>query len=146
MQLNTRRILIIGLDGASWTVLEPYIETGILPNLAKIRMNGCYGNLESTIPPLSAPAWSSFLTGKNPGKHGVFHFKDVDVHGEYSSQVNQHKTVDARSIKSSTMWDFLGHHDRKVGIINVPMSYPPRPVNGFLITGFFISFISIVLS
>jgi predicted AlkP superfamily phosphohydrolase/phosphomutase len=128
-----QKVLIIGLDGATWTVLTPWIEDGSLPNLAGLRDHGSWGELRSTIPPITAPAWSSFLTGKNPGKHGVFHFipldDDPEEHGNGKIEV-----VDGRSIQSATLWDILGHHNRKVGVINVPMSYPPRPVNGFMIT------------
>ena len=68
------KVLIVGLDGATWTVLTPWLEDGSLPNLRRLCQAGCWGELLSTIPPLSAPAWSTFATGKNPGKHGVFHF------------------------------------------------------------------------
>lgn len=126
------KVLIIGLDGATWTVLGPWIEDGSLPHLRALRERGCWGELRSTIPPLTAPAWSSFITGKNPGKHGVFHFVEMDdgVAGDFDKP----EIVDARSIQSPTLWDILGHNDRKVGAINVPMSYPPRPINGFMIT------------
>jgi predicted AlkP superfamily phosphohydrolase/phosphomutase len=127
---SDNKVLIIGLDGATWTVLDPWIREGLLPNLARLRSQGCWGELRSTIPPLTAPAWSSFLTGKNPGKHGVFHFVALD-----DAPSDQHQEiVDGRSIQSSTLWDILGHHGRRVGVINVPMSYPPRPVNGFMVT------------
>jgi predicted AlkP superfamily phosphohydrolase/phosphomutase len=134
--MNRERVLIIGLDGATWTVLKPWMDDGTLPNLERMRAAGCWGELRSTIPPLTAPAWSTFLTGKNPGKHGVFHFVPLDDGAEPDDSAQAHKPeiVDARSIQSSTLWDILGHHDRKVGSINVPMSYPPRPVNGFMIT------------
>jgi predicted AlkP superfamily phosphohydrolase/phosphomutase len=130
---TTKRVLIIGLDGATWTVLTPWLENGSLPNLESLRLAGCWGDLLSTIPPLSAPAWSTFATGKNPGKHSVFHF----IRSNDSSDRNQVKPeiVDSRSIASSTFWDILGHHERRVGLINVPMTYPPRPVLGFMITG-----------
>lgn len=130
---NLSKVLIIGLDGATWTVLEPYIQKGLLPNLARLRSQGCWGELRSTLPPLTAPAWSSFLTGKNPGSHGVFHFIPLDDIPSDQKDLDP-EIVDGRSIKSSTLWDILGHHERKVGVINVPMSYPPRPVNGFMIT------------
>jgi predicted AlkP superfamily phosphohydrolase/phosphomutase len=129
---NGNKVLVIGLDGATWTVLKPWIEDGSLPNLASLVDNGSWGELRSTIPPLTAPAWSSFLTGKNPGKHGVFHFASLD---DRPDDLDQAEIVDGRSIQSSTLWDILGHHDRRVGVVNVPMSYPPRPVNGFMITG-----------
>ncbi|HEX2980941.1 MAG TPA: alkaline phosphatase family protein [Anaerolineaceae bacterium] len=130
------RVLIIGLDGATWTVLSPWIEDGTLPNLARLRNAGCWGELRSTLPPLTAPAWSSFLTGKNPGKHGVFHFVPLDDGADGGSEAAADKPglVDARSIQSPTLWDILAHQGKKIGSINVPMSYPPRPVNGFMIT------------
>lgn len=131
------RVLIIGLDGATWTVLLPWMEDGSLPNLARLRAEGAWGDLMSTIPPLTAPAWSTFLTGKNPGKHGVFHFIPLDDAAEtedIQQKADKIDVVDARSIQSATLWDILAHHDRKVGAINVPMSYPARPVNGFMIT------------
>jgi predicted AlkP superfamily phosphohydrolase/phosphomutase len=109
-----------------------------LPNLARLRAEGSWGDLMSTIPPLTAPAWSTFLTGKNPGKHGVFHFIPLDDAAsdteEMQQKANKIEVVDARSIQSATLWDILGHQNRKVGAINVPMSYPARPVNGFMVT------------
>jgi predicted AlkP superfamily phosphohydrolase/phosphomutase len=128
------KVLIIGVDAATWEVLEPWMSDGSLPNLARLRQTGSWGSLLSTMPPLSAPAWASFMTGKNPGKHGIFHF--VSRQEEAPSTETNSELVNSRSIKSSTLWDILGHHDRKVGIVNLPMTYPPRPVNGFMIAGF----------
>lgn len=127
------KVLIIGLDGATWTLLSPWIESGMLPNLASLRANGAWGELRSTIPPLTAPAWSSFITGKNPGKHGVFHFVALDDEPVDHSEKG-YDIVDSRSIKSSTLWDILAHQGKTIGSINVPMSYPARPVNGFMVT------------
>lgn len=130
----TGRTLIIGLDGATWSVLDPFMEGGHLPHLAELKARGAWGTLRSTIPPLSAPAWSTFLTGKSPARHGVFHFVDWgDGAGEGGGPGD--RLVNGASIESPTMWDVVAHHDRKVGAINVPMSYPPRPVNGFVVTG-----------
>ena len=128
------KVLVIGIDAATWEVLDPWMSDGSLPNLAKLRQTGSWGSLLSTMPPLSAPAWVSFMTGKNPGKHGVFHFTSQQE--EARSTESDSELVNSRSIKSSTLWDILGHHDRKVGIVNLPMTYPPRPVNGFMIAGF----------
>lgn len=128
------RVLIIGLDGATWDVLAPWLDDGTLPHLARLRQNGCWGELLSTIPPLTAPAWSTFATGKNPGKHGVFHFVQADNPGNAAN--GKPLIVDNRSIKAATLWDILGHHGRQVGLVNIPMTYPPRPVNGFMITCF----------
>lgn len=131
--MKSNRILIIGLDGATWDVLTPWINDGSLPNLAQLRRRGSWGVLRSTIPPITAPAWSTFMTGKRPGKHGLFHF--VEMFGNRTEHPARPEIVNARSLKSPTLWDVLGHHHRQVGLINVPMTYPPRPVNGFMITG-----------
>jgi predicted AlkP superfamily phosphohydrolase/phosphomutase len=133
MTKKSNRVLIIGLDGATWDVLDPWIRDGILPNLARLRRRSSWGELRSSIPPITAPAWSTFMTGKRPGKHGVFHF--VELFDNNTSAGGNPEIVNARSIKSPTLVDILGHHDRKVALINVPMTYPPRPVNGFMITG-----------
>lgn len=131
---KSKRVLIIGLDGATWDVLTPWLDDGSLPHLAQLRQNGCWGELLSTIPPLTAPAWSTFATGKNPGKHGVFHFVQADNPGNAAN--GKPLIVDNRSIKAATLWDILGHHGRQVGLVNIPMTYPPRPVNGFMIACF----------
>lgn len=130
---NANRVMIIGLDGATWTVIDPWIKDGTLPNLARLRQAGSWGNLLSTIPPITAAAWSTFMTGKKPGKHGVFHF--VKLFEDNHSTNGKHELVSARSIKSSALWDILGHHGRRVALINIPLTYPPRPVNGVMITG-----------
>src|SRR5262245_44560464 len=72
------RGLVIGLDGACWDVLDPWLREGKLPNIARLRDAGVWGNLESVTPPLSAPAWTTAVTGVNPGRHGVLNFILVD--------------------------------------------------------------------
>ena len=74
---TSKRVLVIGLDGATWDVLEPWIRDGTLPNLARIRGSGSWGPLISSVPPITAAAWSTFMTGKRPGKHGVYHFVNL---------------------------------------------------------------------
>lgn len=128
------RVLVIGLDGATWSVLTPMMESGALPNLSRLCERGSFGALRSTIPPLSAPAWATFLTGKSPARHGVFHFVDW-AEGAAASGDATAGLVDGSSVDSPTIWDVVAHADRTVGVMNVPMSYPPRPVNGFLVTG-----------
>jgi len=83
-----RRVLVIGLDGATFGLLRPWMEEGSLPNLAAIARNGASGELQSTIPPNSAPAWTSFMTGMNPGKHGVYGFTRVEPHAGYAIKVS----------------------------------------------------------
>jgi predicted AlkP superfamily phosphohydrolase/phosphomutase len=129
-----KRVLVIGIDGATFNVLNPLISTGGLPNISRLIETGVHGNLESTIPPLTAPAWSSFMTGKNPGKHGVLNFFSSSTQ-EDSEGKGEFRPVNSTSIYGETLWDILSRQGYKVGVINVPLTYPPHPVNGIMITG-----------
>jgi predicted AlkP superfamily phosphohydrolase/phosphomutase len=122
------RVLIVGLDGATFDLMLPWIEEGCLPNLARILRSGSKSPLESTIPPITPCAWSSFMTGKNPGKHGLFDF--IEPHGEHGFRFTNASFRDGE-----TLWGCLSRHGRRVGVVNVPMTFPPEPVNGFLISG-----------
>lgn len=122
------RVLIVGLDGATFDLMLPWIDEGYLPNLARILRSGSKSPLESTIPPITPCAWSSFMTGKNPGKHGLFDF--IEPHGERGFRF-----TNASYREGETLWGCLSRHGRRVGVVNVPMTFPPEPVNGFLISG-----------
>jgi predicted AlkP superfamily phosphohydrolase/phosphomutase len=126
--LRPLKLLVVGLDGGSWNVVEPLVRAGRLPNLARI-MGGVRGPLESTIPPVTPPAWTSFMTGKNPGKHGLYHFLEPTPGGYGVRYTN------ARSRKARTIWSLLSEAGCRVGVVNVPMTFPPEPVNGFMISG-----------
>ncbi len=134
---QTKRVMVIGLDGSTWDVLDRWIVDGTLPNLARLRNEGSWGILRSTIPPITAAAWSTFMTGKRPSKHGVYHFINLfgSADGNGNGNGGSSELVSARSIKSPALWDILGHHKRQVVLINIPLTYPPRPVNGVMVTG-----------
>ena len=123
------RVLVVGLDGATFDLLLPWLEEGFLPHIAGIWSRGAYGPLRSTIPPITASAWASFQTGMNPGKHGLFDFTEYRP-GSYETPF-----VNAQSIKAEPLWGLLSRHGKRVVVINCPMTYPPRPVNGVLISG-----------
>jgi predicted AlkP superfamily phosphohydrolase/phosphomutase len=123
------RLLIIGIDSATFDLILPWIREGDLQNLARLISEGTSGTLRSTIPPNSPPAWTSFMTGKNPGKHGVFGFFEP-VPNSYSVC---HTNGGSRQAK--TIWKILSESGKRVGIINVPMTYPPEEVAGYLIAG-----------
>jgi predicted AlkP superfamily phosphohydrolase/phosphomutase len=123
------KILIIGLDGATFDLILPWIKNGKLPNFSFIMENGVYGELRSTIPILTPPAWSSFMTGKNPGKHGVMGFFSREKNG-YGIKVTNSTHRRAKEI-----WTMLSENGKTVGMVNVPITYPPKKVNGFMITG-----------
>lgn len=125
--MGTSKVLVIGLDGATFSVLKPLIEKFKLPNLSSLINEGASGLLQSVFPPVTGPAWSSFMTGKNPGKHGIVDFVDV-VSGN-------RRIVNSHSIRSENIWSILGARGVEVGIVNVPVTYPPYKVNGFMISG-----------
>jgi len=123
-----QKVLIIGIDGGTWTVLRPAIERGYMPFLQSQVENGASGVLESTIPAITPAAWGSFQTGMNPGENGVFDFYRWD-----KEQKTDH-LVSSQDL-SQTVWDIVGQHGKKVGVLNVPMTYPVKPVNGYLVAG-----------
>ena len=125
----TMKVMVIGLDGATFNVLNPLISQGKLPNLQHLIQNGTNGHLKSTLPPLSPAAWSTFQTGKNPGKHGVFDF--------FRNSPGEHSYIPVNStfLKSKTLWEILSGHGKRVGVLNIMFNYPPREVNGFIVSG-----------
>jgi predicted AlkP superfamily phosphohydrolase/phosphomutase len=129
---KANRVIVVGLDGGTYAVFRPLIDSGKLPTLAAMMEGGAWGELSSTIPPHTAPAWVSFITGKNPGKHGIFQFGPID-HTLYEG--GWRRIVNSKTISGQTLWDIIGRGGKKVGVINVPLTYPPKPVNGFMVTG-----------
>ncbi len=121
------RVMILGLDGATWDLLLPMIQQGKMKNLKRAMDMGSWGVLESTLPPLSPVAWTSLATGKNPGKHGVLDFVRI--------RDGRQVPVDSRSIEAATLWRILSSQGKRVGVVNVPMTYPPEPVNGYMLSG-----------
>lgn len=126
----SRKLLVIGLDGASFNVLDALIEKSFLPNISSLIRAGARGNLETTFPPITAVAWSSFMTGKNPGKHGIFEFVRRDRTSKRELAVN------ASFRQGRAIWDLLGDAGKRVVVHNFPCTYPPREVNGLLIADF----------
>jgi len=126
----SNKLLVIGLDGASFNVLDPLIEKGYLPHIAKLIAGGSRADLETTFPPITAVAWSSFMTGKNPGKHGIFEFVRRDHHS------NRELAVNASFRQGSAIWDLLSDAGKRVIVHNFPCTYPPREINGLMIADF----------
>ncbi|MFQ5411903.1 MAG: alkaline phosphatase family protein, partial [Phycisphaerae bacterium] len=126
------RVLLIGLDGATFDVIGPLMERGRMPELKSLLDTGTWGPLESTRPPITPAAWTTFMTGKGPGKHGIIDFLRYDPHTNRLC-FNDNKKI---STKAKTIWQILSDKDYRVGSINVPMTFPPEPVNGFMISGF----------
>ncbi len=121
------KVLVIGLDGATFSTLIPWMNEGRLPNLKKIADAGTMGNLTSVIPYVSPVAWSSFMTGNEPGRHGVYGFQQCRV-GEYKPYIPM-----ANDVRGKSLWRILSDNKKKVIVMNVLMTYPLEDVNGVII-------------
>jgi len=128
---HAKRVLVIGLDGATFGVLEPLLAAGRLPNLQRVISSGVAGTLQSTTPPITPAAWTTFLTGKQPGSHGIIDFERYDT---TTNRLLMNSTRCLDGVRN--IWQILSDRGFRVGSVNVPMTYPPIPVNGFMVSGF----------
>jgi predicted AlkP superfamily phosphohydrolase/phosphomutase len=124
------RLIVFGVDGGTLEIVRPLAAQGLLPNFARLMEQGVVGELDSTFPPMTFPAFTTFMTGKNPGGHGVFDFFER-VPGRYGVRF-----VNAKSRRSRTLWRMLSEAGRRVAVIGFPVTYPPEPINGVMISGF----------
>src|SRR4051795_6889885 len=127
----TGKAVVLGLDGATWNLLVPLAERGVMPNLARALEQGRQGRLQSCLPPYSSPAWMSISTGKNPGSHGIFDFWEAGLPGE-------RRLVSSRSAKGKKLWELVDAAGRVANVVAVPVSYPPPQLErGTFVCGMF---------
>ncbi len=127
------KVVILGLDGGTWSVLDKFVAAGLMPNLARLIESGRRAQLMSTVPPITPVAWSSMVTGTNPGKHGVFGFlSQRDDPGSYSPP-----PVSSVTVSAPTMWRIASDAGLRSVILSVPLTYPAEPVSGYMVTGMF---------
>jgi predicted AlkP superfamily phosphohydrolase/phosphomutase len=124
------RTLLVGLDAACWEYIEPLLTRDRLPTLQRLMHSGTWGTLNSTMPPWTPTAWSSLITGKNPGKHGVFDLLWRRPNGYEFSPTNANRRA------GTPFWKRLNEHGLRVGLVNVPFTYPPDSLEGFVVCGF----------
>lgn len=123
------RVVLLGIDGATFYLLDPLLAAGRLPRLSALLAQGARGPLLSTIHPLTPAAWTSCVTGLNPGKHGIFDFRRRR-HDSYEMEF-----VNARRRDGAPLWRLLAQAGWRSGIFNVPMTYPPDDLDGFIVSG-----------
>ena len=123
------RTFVVGLDGASWRLLDPWIEAGKLPNLAAVREGGSWAETRSTLPPVTFPNWKSYSAGKNPGKYGVFWFEHVDL------EAGEITVAEGGDFRTAELWDYLNEAGQRTGVVNMPTMYPPRSIDGPIVCG-----------
>ena len=121
------RTVIFGVDGLTFRILHPLIEQGMLPNFQRLSQEGCEAVLESKYPPITPAAWMSLATGLKPASHGAYDFWEFGEQpqsGEY-----QKARLLTRRRGGKAIWNLLSELGKHVLVINVPMTYPPEPVN-----------------
>ncbi len=124
------RTLLLGLDGATFTVLDPLMDRGVMPFLRGLVAGGVRATLRSIVPPLTPPAWTSVMTGKRPGQHGVFDFFQKE-----SPDSEYYHFTSSQDVHSETIWSLAGENGKKVVSLNFPLMFPPPPVNGYIVPG-----------
>lgn len=127
--MSTKKVLIIGFDGATFDLIDLWVKEGRLPAIAKCMDNGTRSILLSTPLSNSAQAWSTMVTGKNPGKHGIFDFF------ERKPDSYDVRFVNASFRKGKSLWEIISDFGKRVIVMNVPMSYPPSKVKGIILPG-----------
>src|SRR5579883_633056 len=128
------RTVIFGVDGLTFRVLHPLIERGMLPHFRKIQTEGCEAILESKYPPLTPPGWMSLSTGLKPARHGVYDFWTYEAQAEMGQPRSARVLTHRKGGKA--IWNILSEYGKQVLVVNVPMTYPPEPVNGIMVSGY----------
>jgi predicted AlkP superfamily phosphohydrolase/phosphomutase len=123
--MSERKVLVIGMDGGTWAALDVFAP--VMPNLQRLKAGSGWGLLESTMPPITAPAWTTFMTGTDPGKHGCYYFTYL--------QDGRLHTINSTGIHRPTFLQLASRAGKHVICLNLPMTYPPQPVNGVVVTG-----------
>jgi len=122
------KLIVIGIDGATWDLMDPWLLQGELPHIASVIGDGCRSELRSVVPPITGCAWPTIMTGVNPGRHGMFGFASYE--DDYIP-----RPVSNRSRRAPALWEMLNYYGLTVGVYNVPMTYPPNEVDGYLVSG-----------
>lgn len=125
-----RKVVVLGIDGVPFALLNRFMNEGRMPNLSTLTKKGTFTSMTASIPEVSSTSWSTFMTGVNPGKHGIYGFTEL--------QKNSYKWrfPNSGDIKSSTLWDVAGRNNKKSIVLNVPSTYPAGELNGILTAGF----------
>lgn len=126
---SNHQVVFIGMDGATWDIMDPMIEAGLLPTIARLKSEGAWGVLRSVDCYISPPAWTSMMTGYSPQRTGVYTF------GQWLPDEKRFKAFSSLDVQVPFVWDIASKANRRVAITNVPATYPARPVNGVMVSG-----------
>ena len=123
-------LLVFGLDGGTLNLAGRWLDEGKLPNLARLCRRARWGELHTVVPPATMPNWTTFMTGVNPGRHGIFDFTQR-VPGTYGVRF-----INSTFRRTPTVWRLLSDAGKRVAVLGMPGTYPPEPLNGCMISGF----------
>jgi predicted AlkP superfamily phosphohydrolase/phosphomutase len=126
------RTLLLGVDGATYALLDPMIDEGVMPFLGTMVADGVQADLASTVNPFTPEAWTSLATGCTPGLHGIFDFVRV-VRAERRPA---YALATSRDVRRETIWSISSRHGRRAACLNFPVMFPPRPLDGVIVPGF----------
>jgi len=124
-----RRVFVVGLDAATWDLILPWAEAGLLPTIQRLLREGVHAPLQSTLPALTPPGWTSAATGRNPGKHNVFNFYRGRAGGLAPTPVTP------ADLRSPRVWDIAAQHGLRSVVLRMPLTYPPDPAVGVMVGG-----------
>ncbi|MDS0300276.1 alkaline phosphatase family protein [Halogeometricum sp. S1BR25-6] len=123
------RTVVIGLDGGNWPLIREWMSEGRLPNLRRLHEEGAAGVSRSHLPPVTCPNWKCYASGKNPGQLGVYWWERIDTENR-----SMH-LPDATDFRTPEIWDYVNDAGEQAGVVNLPMSYPPREIDGAMVAG-----------
>jgi predicted AlkP superfamily phosphohydrolase/phosphomutase len=121
--------IVFGLDGASWPLVEPWLNAGELPNIQRMREEGLWGISESVLPPVTCPNWKCYASSRTPDAHDVYWWEKVN------KETTEIDIPNSGSFTSPELWDYLNDTGVSAGVMNLPMSYPPKEIDEFMIAG-----------
>jgi predicted AlkP superfamily phosphohydrolase/phosphomutase len=124
------KVVVLGLDGVPCSLLLKFADDGTMPNIAKLREEGTLCSMSASIPEVSSTSWSTFMTGVNPGRHAIYGFMEID------KKTYSWKFPNFNDLKSKTIWEIAGEQGKRSIVINIPSTYPAKPFNGMLVSGF----------
>jgi len=126
---GSKKVFVVGLDGGTFDLVRPWVSEGHLPNFKRLLEEGVSHDLSVELPPGTVPNWPSFMTGKNAGKHGVIHWFTR------TQELSRWSVINSHSVQEENLWEILGGYGKQSIVMNVPLTYPPKPINGLMITG-----------
>jgi predicted AlkP superfamily phosphohydrolase/phosphomutase len=126
---SPQKVVFIGIDGACWNIIDPLIDEGLLPTFKRLKAEGAYGILRSVEAYVSPPAWATMMTGFLPEHTGVFTF------GFWDDERREFVNITSEDIKVPSVWDATSFVGKRTAVVNVPVTYPVREVDGIMVSG-----------